>query len=436
MTLEPLKILLVEDNATDARLVQEMLQEVRGTFDLTHVARLEAVAYQTKKRFNVILFALSLSSTQDLEAVKQLRSIYPQVPFVVMSNLNCEAIALEAVIGVQDYLIKGQTNAQLLIRTLQYAIERQRWRWEIRQVKQALQQQKERYRLLAGMTLRIRQYEEKWLSLGRVASREQEGDVMLAVNSPTDISMPYLAEVTLQDVARFRRLSEATFEGIMVHERGFVLDANQTLATMFRCEVSELIGKNVVESLATPEFQEVVRKNILSGYEKPYEVVGLRKDGSTFPIEIQGKVMPYQGRLVRVVAIRDITERKQRNSTFPSRKPLGAALTSPKLILYREIIANSNDAIAIIDSQGAFIEQNAAHRLLLGYSDHDLLGQTPALFDCEQAFSMIFEEIQRCGSYRSEVTIRSKSGALVNIELSAFVVRDNAGQPGYYVGIA
>lgn len=64
MTLEPVKILLVEDNLTDARLVQEMLQEVRGTlFDLTHVTRLEAAAHQTKKRSNVILFALSLSST-------------------------------------------------------------------------------------------------------------------------------------------------------------------------------------------------------------------------------------------------------------------------------------------------------------------------------------------------------------------------------------
>lgn len=186
-----------------------------------------------------------------------------------MSNFDCEAtIALEAEIGVQDYLIKGQTNAQLLVRTLQYAIERQMWRWEIRQAKQALQQQMERYRLLVGMTLRIRQYEEKWLSLSRTAIR-QEGNAMLAVNSLTDITVAHLAEVALQEsVARFRRLSEATFEGIMVHERGFILDANQTLARMFRCEVSELIDKNAFESLAAPEFQEVVRKNILSGCEK------------------------------------------------------------------------------------------------------------------------------------------------------------------------
>lgn len=83
MTLEPLNILLVEDNPADARLVQEMLREVLGTlFDLTHVTRLEAAVHQTKKRSDVILFALSLSSTQGLGAVKQLHNIHPQVPIL------------------------------------------------------------------------------------------------------------------------------------------------------------------------------------------------------------------------------------------------------------------------------------------------------------------------------------------------------------------
>ncbi len=112
--------------------------------------------------------------------------------------------------------------------------------------------------------------------------------------------------------ARFRRLSEATFEGIMVHECGLILDVNQALATMFGYEISELIGKHWFEiSLVTPESPELMRQIFLSGYEKPYEVVGLRKDGSTFPIELQGKVITDQGHLLRVLAVRDITQRQQ-----------------------------------------------------------------------------------------------------------------------------
>lgn len=71
----------------------------------------------------MILFVL-LSDTQGLEVVK-VHSVHPQVPIVVVISLK-GVIALEAVeIGAQDYLIKEQTNAHLLVRTLQYAIKRQ-----------------------------------------------------------------------------------------------------------------------------------------------------------------------------------------------------------------------------------------------------------------------------------------------------------------------
>ncbi len=113
------------------------------------------MAYQTKKPFDVILFVLP-SDTQSLELVKELHSIHLQVPIVVVSTLKDELIALKAVeIWAQDYLIKEQTNAHLLVRTLQYAIERQKLCSQLQQTKQLLQQT-ERERLLAEMALQIR----------------------------------------------------------------------------------------------------------------------------------------------------------------------------------------------------------------------------------------------------------------------------------------
>jgi PAS domain S-box-containing protein len=69
-------------------------------------------------------------------------------------------------------------------------------------------------------------------------------------------------------------------------------------------------GKSALIAIA-PESHEVVRANIFSGYAKPYEAVGLRKDGTRFDAEIRGKEAFYRGRKVRISAVRDITERKR-----------------------------------------------------------------------------------------------------------------------------
>jgi PAS domain S-box-containing protein len=106
-----------------------------------------------------------------------------------------------------------------------------------------------------------------------------------------------------------------------------------------------------------------------------------------------------------------------------------------KLALYRQIIANSSEAIAIVDPQGQYLEQNAAHRSLLGYPDEELRGQTPAIHLGDEAFSAVIREQARKGTYRGELTSRTRSGASVDIDLSAFAVRDETGQPVCYVGI-
>lgn len=117
-------------------------------------------------------------------------------------------------------------------------------------------------------------------------------------------------EALRESEERFRRLSDAAFEGIAIHDKGKILDANSKMAEMFGYKRSEFIGKHALD-LAAPESRDLVLKHIQSGYEKPYEATGLRKDGTTFSGEVVGKPLPYQGRVVRVTAIRDITERKQ-----------------------------------------------------------------------------------------------------------------------------
>lgn len=109
---------------------------------------------------------------------------------------------------------------------------------------------------------------------------------------------------------RFRGLAEAAFEGIGIHEKGKILEANKIIAGMLGFELPELIGKDGMAFVA-PESLDLVTEKITTGYDKPYQALLQRKDGSKFPAEILGKAIPYRERMVRVVAIRDITEIKQ-----------------------------------------------------------------------------------------------------------------------------
>lgn len=109
---------------------------------------------------------------------------------------------------------------------------------------------------------------------------------------------------------RFRSLSEASFEGVVLLEDIKIVEANKAMGKMSGVSSEELIGRDALE-LFPPEEQERVKKKIVSGNEKPYESTALRKDGSTFPMEVQARMFSYKGQQVRVLAVRDLTEQKR-----------------------------------------------------------------------------------------------------------------------------
>ena len=102
--------------------------------------------------------------------------------------------------------------------------------------------------------------------------------------------------------------------------------------------------------------------------------------------------------------------------------------------LYREIFKHSPEPIAIISPQGVYLEQNAAHAELLGYSDDELKDQTPALHVGEKEFANILREIAEKGEYRGEVKSKTRTGELKYIDLTAFAMFGESGEPVCYVG--
>ncbi len=126
-----------------------------------------------------------------------------------------------------------------------------------------------------------------------------------------DITEHRRAEQALQDSEeRFRRLAEAAFEGIAVHEKGRIIDANQALADLFGYTSAELLGKSTFD-LTVPQAHDIIRLQMESESRDSYETIGLRKDSSTLLIEISSRTTPYQGGIARIVAIRDITRHKE-----------------------------------------------------------------------------------------------------------------------------
>ena len=109
---------------------------------------------------------------------------------------------------------------------------------------------------------------------------------------------------------RFRRLVAVSFEGIVIHQRGAILEVNPALTVLFGYQASELIGSPLMR-LFLPEEHERMKSRIDAAFEGVFEVTALRKDGSTFPMEMEAREVVYQGRALCVCAARDITERRR-----------------------------------------------------------------------------------------------------------------------------
>lgn len=142
MLASSVKILLIEDNLAEARLLQEVLKEAKfKQFSLVHVKRLgEALNRLKEDFFDIILLDLTLPDSQGLASLKPLNKHAPSLPIVVLTNTNDDELAIEAVRqGAQDYLVKRHVNADVLARSLRYAIERKQVLEGLRTVNEQLE---------------------------------------------------------------------------------------------------------------------------------------------------------------------------------------------------------------------------------------------------------------------------------------------------------
>ncbi len=154
MNVEPIRVLLVEDDSEDAVLFQAMLlREAKNEFRLARVSRIsEALQRLQDQEYDIILSDLGLPDSQGSPTYWSLKRAAPNLPVVVLSGLEDEEFAVKAVKdGAQDYLVKSQVSGPLLVRSLRYAVERKRIERERDGLIRELEQAMARVRQLQGI---------------------------------------------------------------------------------------------------------------------------------------------------------------------------------------------------------------------------------------------------------------------------------------------
>jgi len=206
---------------------------------------------------------------------------------------------------------------------------------------------------------------------------------------------------------RMELLASASFEGLVFHVDGVVFDVNQRLLEITGYERDELLGKQLLQRCVAPEdLQEVLRRTA-SRIEGEYVVTGIRKDGSRFPAELQSKQGTLGNRPVRVVAVRDVSQRERTQALLrESEARLGdlAALTFD---------------ITVSSREGVIVDITGAHERILGYSREQLVGHRILEFIGSAAAPAVARSLAQQLPGVFESSMQSVSGETIPIEVVA-----------------
>ena len=221
-----------------------------------------------------------------------------------------------------------------------------------------------------------------------------------------------------------RGLSEAAFDSIFFSEKGICIEQNKMAEKVFGYTTEEALGRYGTDWIV-PEDRKIVMDNMLAGIEEPYEVMALRKDGTTFPCMLSGKMMYYKGRNVRVTSLSDITDRKKAEE---------ALLESEKRFsLFMDYLPA---LVFIKDFEGRMIYSNNAINKALGASEW--LGKSLFdIFNAETASRIISDDKKTIQSgYQSiEESFLNLDGSLHHYETQKFVI-PRSGQKSILGGIS
>lgn len=394
MNGKPINVLLVEDNPGDVRLIREMLAEAGGaSFELQATGRLSTgLERLAAGGIDTVLLDLSLPDSRGLDTYVRTQARAPQVPTVVLTGLDDEALALEAVReGAQDYLLKGQVDGNLLVRALRYAIERKAAEQELRKAHDELELRvEERTAELEASSIQLRK---------EIAERKRaEADTQRRLRETTLLSTVTAAMASAADtaealhnvcaeLAHFLKVPQAGFAMLNPQRTaaeviadfhppnspaatGTVLPVadNPSMAYILEQKTSLAIADAQTDPLLRP-VQDVMReRNVRSILIVPVmargEVIGTlgfdafeQREFGDADIELVQNVALQAGQvLVRRQAEDALRESEER---------------------FRDVALSTSDWVWEVDAQGRYTYCSEQVEEVLGYPAEEILGKTP-----------------------------------------------------------
>ncbi len=221
-----IRVLLVEDSPSDARLLCELLQDYPPQkFAIEHVERLdEAIRLAAGRAFDVVLLDLTLPDSTGLDTCARMRRAAPHVPIVVLTGVDDETMALEAMRqGVEDYLVKGQIHGGTLGRAIRYAVERKQAQEALRELNATLESRVAQR--TAELEHRTRQLQRLTLELSQAEDRERKH---LAEILHDDLQQILTASTFHLHILRSRLKNNTAAGGIAEHVNQLLKEAIDT----------------------------------------------------------------------------------------------------------------------------------------------------------------------------------------------------------------
>lgn len=208
---------------------------------------------------------------------------------------------------------------------------------------------------------------------------------------------------------RLQSFFNATFEGVLIHEQGKILDVNHAIETLFGYTVAELKQMSVYD-LTPAKIHPQLTERIQTPSDEPLEAVGLKKNGTLFVAEVSGKDILFQGRPARVVGIRDATKRKRTEEALQEREQQ-----------YREIFEATRDGLIISTLTGEIVEANPAACRMYGYTHEEFIGLNSAVLnhpDSHPLLGNLIETSQKGGGFEIQGVNLRQDGKSFPVEIN------------------
>ncbi len=312
-----LKVLLIEDNPTYIAMLKDYLASLRSSLlDLEVCQRLSEAKNrlgQGKPEIDVILLDLGLPDSEGFETFAAIHQQAPKIPIVVLSGLDDEELAFRTVReGAEDFLVKGNVNGDLLLRTMHYAVERMRTREALRQARDDLEDRvRERTAELVSANEALKEMVSKISAAGEAVSKALRG-IIQVVSLIIETRDPYTAghqrgvADLARAIARVMGLPRECLEGIrlaaIVHDLGKISIPAEILAKPTRLTEAEMSLIRMhpqagYEILKKVDFPWPIAQIVLQHHE--------RVDGSGYPQGLRGPDLLLEAKILGVADVVD-----------------------------------------------------------------------------------------------------------------------------------